>query len=109
MTKTLINAQDASIAITTAAVDLGDMIHYSFAASFSSATLAGTLKLQVSNDKTNYVDLSGATDTVASGAYSLINVSAAGYRYVRALWTNSGGSGTMTITFFGKEVNFKYR
>jgi hypothetical protein len=104
--KTLLTAQDASINLVTAGVDLGNITNYSFAAAFSSGTLAGTFKLQVSNDGTNYVDLSGATDTIAAGAYSVINVSEAGYRYVRASWTNTGGSGNITVTFIGKELRF---
>ncbi len=102
----LINAQDASVNITSAGVDLGNITHYSFEGVFSSATLNGNFKLQVSNDDVNYIDLAGASDTITSGGSSLINISDAGYRYVRCVWTATSGTGTLTVQFIGKELRF---
>ena len=92
----------AAVDFTSAAVDLGDLTHFSVHAVFTGSDVAGTFKLQVSNDKTNYVDLSGASTSVTSSGDTLLNVSTAGYRYVRYDWNYSSGTGNITVTFVGK-------
>lgn len=105
--KKLLADIDASSSQTTAAVLLGDITHYSGQISFTGADLAGAFKIQVSNDGVQWVDLS--TTNVVAAQSVLINVSDAGYKQIRFVWTYTSGSGNLTITFFGKEVNFKYR
>ena len=89
--------------ITSGAVDLGDVQTFSFQATFSGSDAAGTFHLECSNQKsTNFVDISGLTDTVASAAPSMLSTAVAGYRYVRYSWVRSGGTGNITVTYCGK-------
>lgn len=61
------------------------------------------MKLQESNDGTNWADISGATATLASGASApLIKATALVCRYIRAVYTkNTNSAGTVSaIAFF---------
>lgn len=90
-------------------VDASQLFAASFHAFFGDATAAGTLKLQASNDlcpigyqpstfaATNWVDIPNKTASIASGASALITVDQMTYRWVRAVYTRSGG-GSTTIT-----------
>jgi hypothetical protein len=70
----------------------------------ATGTIAGTLKLQVSNDPasgnvtpTNWTDLSGATVPITGTAGTfLIPYQQLCYQWVRAVFTASGGTGTLT-------------
>lgn len=81
----------------------------------TSATLAGTLKLQGSNnaireDSPNndadsnavWVDITGSTQNVSGTGNFLWNVSEAYYRFVRVVWTRTSGQGTATMYWAGK-------
>jgi hypothetical protein len=103
--KTVVPTVDATDDITAAGwIDLGDVINYSFEAVFTGSTIGGTFKLQASNTGGTHagVDISGATSTVASAGDAILEVSNAGHRYVRPHWTNSAGTGNMTITMVTK-------
>jgi len=63
---------------------------------FSDDSLEGTLKLQASNVPSDWVDISGSSQTVVSGASHLWNITAAEYFYFRFVWENSDGTGTLT-------------
>jgi hypothetical protein len=85
----------AGSAFNTVGMDLGDLSLFSVQLKFVGGALAGTGKIQVSNDDVEYVD-AGISATIASGASLLLNVSNAGFQYARLVWTPSGGSGTAT-------------
>jgi hypothetical protein len=64
----------------------------------------GTLKLQASNDKNspvNWSDISGASVSVTGSGAFLIPKLDLCYRYIRAIYTNSSGSGDITANFEG--------
>lgn len=91
------------------AIDTNQVLALSVQASFSENTAAGTVKLQASNDfstagnlagtfvPTNWVDIAGATVTVVAGATVLIPKTEVSYNYVRVVFTQTGGAGTMTV------------
>ena len=87
---------------TSGRIDTGDMTNFSFYILFSGSDVGGTFKLQVGNDGTNFIDLSGASSTISSSGDALLNVATAGYRYVRYDWNYSSGTGNITVTFCGK-------
>jgi len=77
--------------------------------------VTGTLKLQASLDRapninsknitlTNWTDISGSTATVQfSGSHSVVwNVADAYFPHVRLVYTNTGGSGSLTARIAGK-------
>jgi len=64
---------------------------------------AGSMKLQQSNDNTNWADIASATATISGVGPYIINVSALYTGHIRALVTLSGGAGSYTAYFLGKE------
>lgn len=100
---------DASNA-TSSKIDTGQWLSASFQASFGAdGAAAGTLKVQASNDPcpygnqaknftpTNWTDVSGATATVTAGGSVLIPLTTVNYRWLRLVWTPTGGAGTLTV------------
>ena len=82
---------------------------------FSGGTAdSGTFKLQASNDvtpigysanpanfqPTNWVDIPNQTANIAAGASALLTISNSTYRWIRAVYTRSGGSEAVTVQFF---------
>jgi hypothetical protein len=76
----------------------------------------GTFKLQGSNDLgpqpptststvqsvANWTDLANSSQTISADGDHMWNVSQAGYRWVRVVYTRSSGTGTMAGRFNGK-------
>lgn len=89
---------------TTAKFDLGDVTNYSFHAVFTGNDVAGTFKLQQSNDGTTWSDISGKSSSVTSSATAIQGETVANCRYVRANWAYSSGTGNLTIYFNAKQV-----
>lgn len=100
----LISAPD-NVSQTSAAVDANQLISASFMAYFGDSTAAGTFKIQASNDPnvqgqptgfvpTNWVDIPSATTSIASGASALITIPQTSYRWMRVVYTRSGGGST---------------
>lgn len=82
----------------------------------SSASLAGTLKLQVSNnafkDTTSntersdavWIDLASSSFTLTAGSANYVwNFSDANYEAVRIVWTRTSGQGSVSAYFIAKE------
>lgn len=99
----LISSHDASSSFTSVAYSLGDLREYSIEVSFSSATLNGSLALEASNTKTNWVQITESVQTVTSGASHLWTVMGAGYAHVRVAWTRTSGTGTASANLILKE------
>ena len=64
---------------------------------------AGSMKLQRSNDNTNWEDIPSATVTLAANAPKIINVPDVYFAHVRILVTLSAGAGNYDIFALGKE------
>lgn len=72
---------------------------------------SGTFKLQASNDPftanyaagqtsfapTNWVDIPSQTASIASGASALLTVANSTYRWIRAVYTKSGGTDAVNV------------
>lgn len=90
-------------------IDANQLINPSFQIVFGDATAAGTFKIQASNDicndryqpatftVTNWTDVPSATATIASGASAIITIQNQQFRWLRAVFTRSGG-GSTTVT-----------
>jgi len=97
---------------TGAAVEASQLVSMSAHAYFGDVTAAGTLKLQASNDPdaqgpvstfvpTNWVDIPSASAAIAAGAPALITIANMSYRWVRAVYTRTGGgSSTINVNMF---------
>lgn len=83
---------------SSAIMEIEDMSMYALHAVWSGQiALAGNIKLEVSNDKTYWSDLTGSAQTFAGNGDFLWNVTSAGYRYVKVTATLTGGSATFYI------------
>lgn len=103
----LVSAADAGSNITSVAINLGDLETFSIHCDFSSGTLNGTVKLQASNDDSDYVDVSGSSQSISSGASHIFNVVNAAYKFVRVDWAQTSGTGTLTCKAVIKENPIK--
>lgn len=71
--------------------------------SSSSSPSGASVKLQASNDDSNWIDISGTSNNITADGNILINVTDAGYKYVRAAFAISSGSFVAVATITGKE------
>ena len=92
----LVSAHDASTSFNSIGCQKGDLKDYSIQVVFSSATLNGTLTIEASNDNSNYVTISGTSQSIASGAGHMYNVTDANYKFFRLAWAATSGTGTLT-------------
>ena len=70
-----------------------------------SSPVGVTVKLQASNDDTNWDDLAGTTNSITGTGNVLINAANVGYKYIRASFALTSGTVTSEVIFTGKERN----
>lgn len=87
------------------------MVYFSVQAVFTDAAATGTLKIQMSNDvndatnpakpftPTNWTDITGASVAVAGVAPVAILLTLVSYRWLRVVFTRTGGAGTFSASF----------
>lgn len=102
-TSILLATVSAAANKTTIGYDLGDSVGYSLASVVSGADVVGTLSLEVSLDNTSYVEVPSSSQSIAASADYIYSVSDAQYRYVRAKWVYTSGTGNITITIVVKD------
>lgn len=107
---TIVLQADDSTSQNSAAIPADQLEYASFQAVFGDATAAGSVKLQASNDfdksggtmsftPTHWNDIPSSSQSVASGATTLIPATILAYQFIRVVFTNSsGGSSTITVT-----------
>ncbi len=105
---TLVNAVSAATTITSNPIDLGDMKEFSVEAVFSGSNLAGTMVLQGSNT-TNFITITNSSVTITAADDILFVVTNGLYRYVKAVWTPTSGTGNLTATVVIKEPVVRMR
>lgn len=93
---------------TSGKVNLLGMRGYSIHALFSGSNVAGTLKLQVSSLENpvaagDWVDLTNSSQSITASASYVYSLECQ-YRWVRAVWTYTSGTGNLTIVFFNNGV-----
>lgn len=95
--------------LNSAAQQLVNIFAYSIQGIITGSA-AGTIKLQASNDQafapsvpTNWTDITGSSQSVSGAGTVMWNVlSNPSYAWVRVVYTNATGTGTLTLNFFGK-------
>lgn len=98
----LLATVSAASSRTSLPMDLEDLAMYSIQVTISGSDVAGTLKLQCSDDNTTYFDVANSSVSITSSADQLWDVTICSYRYVKAVWTASSGTGNITIIGFLK-------
>lgn len=104
MTHNIIDEAVATANINSNSVDLNGYVvrqGMSFTANTTSFSAAdATVKLQHSNDNTNWTDVTDGSITIASGTASqtLTPITLLGTRYLRIVYTkNTNAAGTITV------------
>lgn len=100
------NGGDMSSDFDGASVKVERALHLSVIAvvSSSSGLSSASVKLQESNDGTNWVDISGASENLtADGAVLVERLSNFSSAYIRAVYATSGGSGNLDLQYNLKE------
>ena len=89
--------------INSTAVDLRQSLGCSIQATVTAGSSpSGTLKLQGSNDNSNWVDVAGTSSTVSGNTSIMWNVQQTFYRYIRCAYAFTSGSGTLNVNFEAK-------
>lgn len=111
----IISAGDASLTNTSSPVTLESIYGYAIQAVFTGLP-TGSLKLQGScdpgkltnnaygTDVNNWNDISGTTVAISAAGNTLYNMDAQFYKWVRIVYTPSGGTGTLNVRFNAKGV-----
>lgn len=99
----LMSGADASTNQTSVPFFLADLSIYTLQVSFT-GTPNGSVVVQASNDNVNWGDVPNTSQTVTAGSPNIIyTTNAAGYPWVRGKWTNTSGTGTITMYIVAKE------
>lgn len=105
----ILAAVDATSNRTSGFTDLVDLTTYAIEVVFTggAGNLAGTLKLQANLNQTSatdptplsssWVDITGSTQAITASSNHIWDVVRAGYRFVRAVWTFSSGTGDIEM------------
>lgn len=101
----------ATASIASVGYDLGDLQVFSLAVDFvgGAGNLAGTLTLEVANkyDFSDSFTVAGSSQAITNSASHMWNVNGAGYRFVRARWVFTSGTGNITAKLIAKEMAVK--
>lgn len=100
--KIILNGNMAT-SLSSTEVDLSKCDGYSIYAKWTGAPV-GTIKLTVSLDGTNFVDLSGSETEVSGAGDVLWEVATAFYDKVIVVFTRTSGTGTLNVQCNGKGV-----
>jgi hypothetical protein len=109
-----LDGTNMAVNITSEPVYLGHICNYSIQLVFTGSP-GGNFKLQMSNDEgnpsapkesdrdfkiTNWTDIADSAVTISAAGDLAYNYRDAGYRWVRVLWTQTSGSGTLVSAVF---------
>lgn len=86
----------------TADYDLQDLRSFGIQATFTGSDVAGTFKLQKSIDGVTFVDVPLKTTAVTTSAATVLD-DEANYRFVRANWAFTSGTGNITVILAVKD------
>ncbi len=100
----LLNAATVTSTNTSGIFDLGDLSTFCVGVVFTGVDAAGSLVLEASQDGTNFFTVTGSTVAITSATGHVYDVTASGYRYVRAKLTSGTGTGTMTVKLTAKQT-----
>ena len=104
--------------VTGSAINVGQLVSASFQIVTGDAAVAGTVKIQMSNDNpnssghgitssfvpTNWSDIPNATSTVTAGVGAPIVISNMAFAFIRAVFTRSAGTTAMAVNMNGLSV-----
>lgn len=106
----IMSQQNAATDLTSVPFQLDDLTLYGVQVVFSggASNLVGTLSLEASNDATTWITIDGSAQPVAASTNHFWNVADAGYRWCRAVWDYTSGTGNITMTVTIKEPRNRF-
>lgn len=100
-----VKAQSISANYTSQSFPVSQYDRFAIQAKITNASaISGILKMQVSINNVDYVDVSDATFSISSNESFIISVTEFAYRFIRLEYTASSGSGTLDAEI--NTVNF---
>jgi len=101
--KKLFDAADITTAVDSSSFNCGESVLISTQYTTTGTAPTGTLKLQSSNDNVNWVDIPTASASISSVTTGVIPpLVDYAYLYIRAVWTQTSGTGTISATIVAK-------
>lgn len=117
MEQTLVTAGDMSGVINSQGVHMNLVTGGGSVDAIMTGSPAGVLKLQISRDVVqlnytgdpagnvvNWIDYAGSKYTISAAGKFIWNIEKPGYRWLKLVWTPTGGSGLLTAGFTGKKI-----
>ncbi len=102
--ETIISAGDMSLAsLTSTTINLDFKLIVAIQAVYTGSPV-GTLKLQGSIGGTSWSDISGSSTAITTSGDVLYNITDIGYRYIRAVYTKTSGTGSLTVEINAKGI-----
>lgn len=102
LNSSIVSNGDMSADITSSVIEIKEARSYCIQTVYS-GTPTGTLKVQGSNDNTNWSDVSGLSVSLSgSSGSSLLSDAAPAYAYVRLFYDATSGSGTLNAILNAK-------
>lgn len=77
-------------------LSVGDNVNFWIGILFSGVDVVGSIKLQGSDNQTDWWDISGSTQAITASTRHAWNVSDVHYPYVRVAWTYTSGTGNIS-------------
>ena len=93
----------ATASVNSVPFQIDDLTVYSVQVTFSGLNVVGTLTLQASNDAVTWIDIEDSAQAVTASSSHMWNVKGAGYRWSRAAWVYTSGTGNIGMTVCIKE------
>lgn len=99
----LVDAESMGASITSDSQQLIQEVVCCVQAVFTGSPV-GSIKLQISNDSSNWTDYTGSATSISAAGDVAWNLSNIGYRYLRVVYTRTSGTGSLSVTVSGKGV-----
>ncbi len=92
---------DMSGDIASSIVPIQTEVMVSFQAIYTGSP-TGTLKIQVSNDQTNWEDYTGSSQSISAAGTFMWDIVNTSVSYIRLFYTFSSGTGVLNVNVFAK-------
>jgi len=100
---TIISAVSMGGDVASSVYNISEISNYAVQFTWSAgSTPIGTINVLISNDGTNFALIGTAVAVSGNTGTLVIKDTMAGYVYIKAIYTRSSGSGTLTATIAGK-------
>ena len=97
----IVTAGDMAANVTSLTINLNHMSQFNVQALFTGSPV-GAIKIQQSNDGTNWDDVPASSVSVSAAGSQSWNLYMVGYPWARLVYTRTSGTGTLNATVYAK-------